>query len=250
MLKKFSKYFVGRSVPESYFPKGSKSEKILMPWITVMAILAIIFLVVFKSSMLPQNQYFYYMTLGMIYIPIGILAFIFNITELSEKSTPWGDSSTLLGSYKLWQVVAIGLGIGFLFIFPNFLGSIAGGLTLFTVKPLAVGTFGSVLIVGILIPIIENSFFAKFFVPSMFELGGRFNMAGPTGILIPSIVFGLVHAGSYGAFSAASPIGFILILTFPIIFRILTSIGILETKSYLPAFIAHIMVNTATILLV
>lgn len=248
MFEDFDRYALGKIVPESYFPEGSTAEKILMPWITVIAVMAFIFLVVFKSAVVPAGQYFTYISLAVTFIPIGLIAFIFNLIELTEEKTAWGDSSTLLGDMNLLKILLISLGIGIFFIGFNFLGSISN-LNVFSLKPLATTTFGNILITGLLIPIIENSFFAKFLVPSMFELGGRFKMAGPIGIFIPSLIFGLIHAGAYGVFGMASIFTIVSALMWPVIFRFVTSFAILETKSYLVAFIPHILLNTFVILM-
>jgi len=237
-MKKFGKYFVGKKVPDDYFPEASESEKIVMPWITIFAILGFIFLVAFDMGFntFPGK----YTAYALIFIPIGLLGLILNLAEMTKKRTPWGASSTFSGGYPLLITLAISIITALFFIIPHILGWVGIGVSFLSLGDIGFKSlFAGLLVMGLFIPIIENAFFAKYLVPSMYELGGKLRMAGIIGILIPSIIFMLAHFASTPTSAG---------LLFVFIFRFVTAGLILSTGSYLPALIPHMAVNSAFVI--
>lgn len=239
-FEKFEKYFVGRKVPEDYFPVSEKYELILMPIITFLSIFGFLLLMIFDFNA--------YMKIGIIFSIMGLLAMQFNFAEiLKPRGSLWGESSTLAGTYGALKSTAIGLGIGLMFLFPSVISTLQVGSVLFSgvvtmeTSGAANTLFSGLLITGILIPVVENSLYAKYMVPWFWELGGRLKMAGAIGLFVPALLFSASHYGAYGLVINA--------LVWIFMFRFVTSLSIIETKSFLPALVAHMIYNSGLVLL-
>jgi len=240
-FEELADYFVGKEVTEEYFPEASEPEKIIMPWITISALLGFIFLVVFEYGIRPfPGKYAVYLIM---FFPIGAIALILNVSEMvRKKETPWGASSTFLGDYTFPKIFFISIGVSLIFIIPNILGIIKNSSVSFLSLSISglPSLFSALLVLGLFIPIIENAFFAKYLVPSMFELGGKLRIAGIIGLFIPALIFAFIHFASTPLLSG---------LIFVFFFRFITSLLILATGSYLLALIPHILINSTLILL-
>lgn len=172
--------------------------------------------------------------LGIVYATMGSFSIALTGIEWigSKKLRPLAVPMPGGGDWGMLKCVATGIVIGgviFALSLPFATMKAPFTLTIFPESPLI-----NWAIVGFSIPIIEEAFFSGIIGASFTE-----NYGLSIGLMVPSTIFGIFHWGIYGL---STPLFISLFL-----FRSLSTLSMVFSRSWIPGLTAHIFINTASI---
>jgi len=202
------------------FPNGFYThydKRVFLPWSWLYALVTLTF------SWLCVNMPHMF-RFAVIYTSFGILAIVIAFAEIIAPKKAFPSATCGLSGYRIGtsSLVLIGVLIGLVFV----------PLRALTYKPLVTqGGVMSVILVGWMVPIIEEGIFAGTVGPSAIERFGALS-----GIVVILVVWIGFHALAFRPLSVAK-------VAYLGVFRILAIVPLVKYKSCLPGLVGHIIAN-------
>lgn len=247
--KEIKKYLIGE-IPEGwFFPRERISERAALLSSMLMGLTTLLFVWVAVNAPVKTTEVvgkevvkaggMKWRWLGMVYAVMGGIAIaLIGIEMVSpEKFRVVATPMLSPGDWSMLEVVVVGIAIAAgTMLFSSLTFATTGTL------PFAFEVFPKIalinwMVVGLMIPIIEEAFFGCVYASSFTEHFGLL-----VGLTIPSFIFAIFHWGVYGL---SVP------LLLPIfLFRTLATLSMVFSRSWLPGLAGHMVINTASVMTV
>lgn len=177
--------------------------------------------------------------IGIVYAVMGSFAVTLTAIEWvkSKKLRPVAVPMPGPGDWDIPEVVVVGVAIAGGAMLVSSLAFATTGTWAFVLQIFPKMPLTNWAIVGFSIPIIEEAFFGSVIAGSFTE-----NYGLAVGLMVPSTIFALFHWGVYGLSAS---------LLVPIfLFRSLATLSMVFSRSWLVGVVGHILVNSASVLMV